>query len=190
MLPSKFEANPKLRLRVKRSSLSLFLLASSCSNAHFCAYVRIDFLADWLVFLTKYGHIYIILMDTSLDHINPCPRMRVRVIIGETMSSVVLQLFPQPCVGTVLLRQDSNHSCFLRTFDSVPGFFIIYYLTIIYYLFIIYFSVPCCIRSRLVPCTPHHSLVSSFNRSDAHNERDSVEGCGPVREGCGSAKER
>ena len=49
--PSKFEANPTFRLRVKRASFSLFTLASSCSNAYFRAYAIIDFLADRLVFL-------------------------------------------------------------------------------------------------------------------------------------------
>ena len=51
MPPSKFEANPMLRLRVKRASFSLFTLASSCSNAYFRAYAIIDFLADRFVFL-------------------------------------------------------------------------------------------------------------------------------------------
>ena len=51
MPPSKFEANLTLRLRVKRTSFSLFTLASSCSNAYFRAYAIIDFLADQLVFL-------------------------------------------------------------------------------------------------------------------------------------------
>ena len=51
MPASKFEANPTLHLRVKRASFSLFTLASSCSNAYFCAYAIIDFLADRLVFL-------------------------------------------------------------------------------------------------------------------------------------------
>ena len=51
MPPSKFEANPTLRLRAKGSSFSLFPLASSCSKAYFRAYKIIDFLADWLVFL-------------------------------------------------------------------------------------------------------------------------------------------
>ena len=51
MPPSKFEANLTLRLRVKRTSFSLFTLASSCSNAYFRAYAIIDFLADRLVFL-------------------------------------------------------------------------------------------------------------------------------------------
>ena len=66
----------------------------------------------------------------------------------------------------MLLLQESSHSCFLRTSDSVPY----------------------CIRSRLVPCISHHSLVSSFNRSDAHNERDSMEGCGPVGRGVAQQK--
>ena len=60
MPPSKFEVNPTLLLRVKRSSFSLFLLASSCSNAYFRAYAIIDFLVDQLVFLntvTNYGKI-------------------------------------------------------------------------------------------------------------------------------------
>ena len=48
---SKFEANLTLRLRVKRTSFSLFTLASSCSNAYFRAYAIIDFFADRLVFL-------------------------------------------------------------------------------------------------------------------------------------------
>ena len=51
MPPSKFEANPMLRLRVKRAFFSLFTLASSCSNVYFHAYTIIDFLADRLVFL-------------------------------------------------------------------------------------------------------------------------------------------
>ena len=51
MPPSKFEANPTLRRGVKRASFSLFILASSCANAYFRAYVVIDFLADRLVFL-------------------------------------------------------------------------------------------------------------------------------------------
>ena len=51
MPPSNFEANPKLRLRVKRASFYLFSLVSSCSNAYFRAYAIIDFLADRLVFL-------------------------------------------------------------------------------------------------------------------------------------------
>ena len=48
---SKFEANPTLRVLVKRASFSLFTLACSCSNAYFRAYAMIDFLADRLVFL-------------------------------------------------------------------------------------------------------------------------------------------
>ena len=51
MPPSKFEANPTLHLRVKRSSFSLFPLASSCSNVYFRTYAIIDFFADWLVCL-------------------------------------------------------------------------------------------------------------------------------------------
>ena len=51
MLPSKFEANPTLRLRVRRVSFASFPLASSCSNDYFLAYVIIDFLANRLVFL-------------------------------------------------------------------------------------------------------------------------------------------
>ena len=51
MPPSKFEANLTLRLRVKRTSFSLFTLASSCLNAYFRAYAIINFLADRLVFL-------------------------------------------------------------------------------------------------------------------------------------------
>ena len=51
MPPSKFEANPTLRHGVKRASLSLFTLASSCANAYFRVYAIIDFLADRLVFL-------------------------------------------------------------------------------------------------------------------------------------------
>ena len=51
MPPSKFEANPTLRVRVKRSSFSLFPLASSCSNADFRAYA---------IGFPKYGHIYIL----------------------------------------------------------------------------------------------------------------------------------
>ena len=51
MLPSKFEANPTLSLRVKCASFSLFPLVSSCSNAYFRGYAIIDFLTDRLVFL-------------------------------------------------------------------------------------------------------------------------------------------
>ena len=51
MPPSKFEANPTLHLRVKRSYFSLFPLASLCSNVYFRAYAITDFLADRLVFL-------------------------------------------------------------------------------------------------------------------------------------------
>ena len=51
MPPSKFEANPMLRRGVKRTSFSLFTLASSCTNVYFHAYAIIDFLADRLVFL-------------------------------------------------------------------------------------------------------------------------------------------
>ena len=51
MLPSKFEANLMLSLRVKRASFSLFPLMSLCSNTYIRAYARIDFLADRLVFL-------------------------------------------------------------------------------------------------------------------------------------------
>ena len=57
MPPSKFEANPTLRLRVNRSSFSLFPLASSCLNAYFHAYAIIDFLADQLVFLKTVTYI-------------------------------------------------------------------------------------------------------------------------------------
>ena len=45
MPPSKFEANPTLRLRVRRASFSLFPLASSCSNDNTQVYTIIDFLA-------------------------------------------------------------------------------------------------------------------------------------------------
>ena len=64
MPPFKFEANPMLGLQVKRTSFSLFTLASSCLNAYFRAYVIINFLADWLVFLNtvtnleKFGRAY------------------------------------------------------------------------------------------------------------------------------------
>ena len=51
MLPSKFEANLTLRLRVKHTSFALFPLASSCSNDYFCADLMFDFLANRLVFL-------------------------------------------------------------------------------------------------------------------------------------------
>ena len=51
MPPSKFEANPTLRVQVKRASFSLFTLASSCLNAYFRAYAIINFLAERLVFL-------------------------------------------------------------------------------------------------------------------------------------------
>ena len=47
-MPSKFEVNPMLRLRVKHAS---FTLVSSCLNVYFRAYAIIDFLADRLVFL-------------------------------------------------------------------------------------------------------------------------------------------
>ena len=57
MLSSKFEAIPMLRLRVKRSSFSLFTLASLCSNEYFHAYAIIDFLADRLVFLNTVTNI-------------------------------------------------------------------------------------------------------------------------------------
>ena len=50
MPPSKYEANPTLCLRVN-AFLYLFPLASLCSNDYFRAYVIIDFLANWLVFL-------------------------------------------------------------------------------------------------------------------------------------------
>ena len=50
MPPSKFEANPTLRLQVKHASVSLFPLVSSCSNDYFRAYMIIDFLANRLVF--------------------------------------------------------------------------------------------------------------------------------------------
>ena len=56
MPPSKFEANPMLRPRVKCASFSLFTLASLCSNAYFHAYAIIDFLADRLVFLHILGY--------------------------------------------------------------------------------------------------------------------------------------
>ena len=39
MLPSKFEANPTFRRRVKCASFSLFPVASSCLNAYFCVYM-------------------------------------------------------------------------------------------------------------------------------------------------------
>ena len=53
MLPSKFEANLTLRLRVKHASFSLFQLASLCSNAYFRVQVISHFLADWLVFIIR-----------------------------------------------------------------------------------------------------------------------------------------
>ena len=56
MPPSKFEANPTLRLRVKITS---FALESSCSNAYFRVYAIIDFLADWLVYLNTVTVTYI-----------------------------------------------------------------------------------------------------------------------------------
>ena len=58
MPPSKFEANPTLRRGVKRSSFSLFTLASSCANAYFRAYAIIDFLTDRLVFLNTVTFIH------------------------------------------------------------------------------------------------------------------------------------
>ena len=42
MLPSKFEANPMLGLRVRHTSFSLFPLASLCSNDYYCAYAIIN----------------------------------------------------------------------------------------------------------------------------------------------------
>ena len=51
MPPSKFEVDLMLRLRVTLASFSLFPLASSYSNAYFCVYEIIYFLADQLVFL-------------------------------------------------------------------------------------------------------------------------------------------
>ena len=48
---SKFEANPTLRRGVKRTSFSLFTLASSCANAYFREYAIIYFLTNRLVFL-------------------------------------------------------------------------------------------------------------------------------------------
>ena len=57
MPPSKFEANPTLRRGVKSASISLFTLASSCTNAYFCAYAIIDYLADRLVFLNMVTNI-------------------------------------------------------------------------------------------------------------------------------------
>ena len=50
ILPSKFEANLMLRLRV-HDSFSLFPLASSCLNEYFRSYTIIDFLCNQLVFL-------------------------------------------------------------------------------------------------------------------------------------------
>ena len=50
MPPSKFEANSTLHLRVRHSSFSLFLLASSCSNDYYGAYAIIDFLSNRLIF--------------------------------------------------------------------------------------------------------------------------------------------
>ena len=51
MPSSKYEANPMLHLRVRfTSAVSLFPLASSCSNDYFCAYTIIYFLANLLVF--------------------------------------------------------------------------------------------------------------------------------------------
>ena len=58
MQSSKFEANPMLRLRVRCASLSLFPLASSCSDDYFCAYAIIDFLANWVVFLNTATYCY------------------------------------------------------------------------------------------------------------------------------------
>ena len=48
---SKFEANPTLRLRVKRAFFSSFPLASSCLNDYFRVYAILDFLAKQLIFL-------------------------------------------------------------------------------------------------------------------------------------------
>ena len=48
MLPSKFEANPTLRLRLRHASFSLFLLAYLCSNDYYRTYALIDFLANQL----------------------------------------------------------------------------------------------------------------------------------------------
>ena len=50
MPSSKFGANLMIRLRVRRTSFSLFPLASACSNNYFCTYAIIDFLTKQLVF--------------------------------------------------------------------------------------------------------------------------------------------
>ena len=50
MASSKFEANPLLHLRVRRSFFSLFPLASSFSHDYFRTYAIIDFITNQLVF--------------------------------------------------------------------------------------------------------------------------------------------
>ena len=78
MPPSKYEANPTLRLGVKRASFSLFTLASSRANAYFRAYAIIDFLADRLVFLNTvtYSHFVYIYIYTTDPIILPCSLAR------------------------------------------------------------------------------------------------------------------
>ena len=68
MPPSNFEANPTLRLRVKRASFSLFTLASPCSNAYFHAYMIIDFLADWLVFPNTVTNV-VLKLSGEIEHV-------------------------------------------------------------------------------------------------------------------------
>ena len=59
MLPSKFEANPTLRLRVKRFfffiSISVFVLERVFPR------VRDNWFSRWPVGFPKYGHIYVVL---------------------------------------------------------------------------------------------------------------------------------
>ena len=67
MPPSKFEANPTLRLRVRHASLSLFPVASSCSNDCFHVYAKIYFLANQLFFPNTVKYIcHIVVMDLCL----------------------------------------------------------------------------------------------------------------------------
>ena len=66
---SKFEANPMLHLRVKRSSFSVFPLVSSCSNVYFRTYAIIYFLADQLVFLNMVTFYLPFHLDLSFSYL-------------------------------------------------------------------------------------------------------------------------
>ena len=58
MLPSKYEANPTLRLS-SSSKMRLFFLAFSCSNDYFRAYAIIKILANWFVFPNMVTYYYL-----------------------------------------------------------------------------------------------------------------------------------